>query len=282
MTSLQVLLRIDGTILSLAIRSRQDRRLHPGDTWRRRRAPMDPLDIQGRHGFCNWSINAWPVIIGPSPGNSFNPDPTQQGVYLRKRGHLVLGIPHPFFATYCDTAGYHEHLWGPCDRKQENRRHICSQPGIVPAFFERLGASSWQSAVGLSFHTNLTTQRQGSERNITREDLDEGVPRAMSIIEETKCKCVLTVSARVFRRINRSLAETYLFVDGGSFSYHCTQDYSPPWELWKSKDGGRLLMLAKTPQHPGKSNFWHEGMPEFAADLGNVAHEKLLGTDPQK
>ena len=154
--------------------------------------------------------------------------------------------------------------------------HVCSQPGIVPAFFERLGLSDWRSAIGMSFHMNLSTERQGSERNIAREDLDDGVPRAMSIIEETKCKCVLTVSARVFRRIRASLAESHEVVESDKLSYRCSQDYSTPWELWKSRNDGRLLMLSKTPQHPSKSNFWHEAIPEFAKDLGYIAHNKLL------
>jgi hypothetical protein len=98
----------------------------------------------------------------------------------------------------------------------------------------------------------------------------------MSIIEETKCRCILTVSARAFRRINRGLAASHVFVEGGKLSYRCKQDYSTPWELWKSRDDNRLLMLAKTPQHPAKSNFWHDAIPEFATDLGNIAHDKLF------
>jgi hypothetical protein len=235
-----------------------------------------PWKFKGGKDSASGAINAWLVIIGPSPGNSPNPDPTQQGVYMRKRGHLVLGIPHPFFTTYCDSSGYHEHMWGPSERQSDHRMHTCSQQGIVPVFFERLGLSDWQSAIGMSFHTNLTTQRQGSESKISADDLDEGVPRAMSIIEETECKCVLTVSLRTFRRIGRGLAASHVFVEGGKLSYRCTQDYTTPWELWKNRSDSGLLMLAKTPQHPAKSNFWHEAIPKFATDLGDIAHNKLL------
>jgi hypothetical protein len=158
--------------------------------------------------------------------------------------------------------------------------HVCSQEGIVPIFFGKLGLKDWQSSIAMSFHLNLSTERQGSERNISSNDLDEGVPRAMSIIEETRCKCVLTVSARVFRRIAQSLATSHMLLENDRLRYHCVQDYSTPWELWENKTGRGKLLLAKTPQHPAKTNFWHEAIPEFAADLGNVAREKLLTTGP--
>ena len=200
------------------------------------------------------AINAWLVTIGPSEGRSDPEDKKTRWV-----DNLYFGIKHKDFVPSSDTKGFFDTLVG--------------QEGALPVFFKEFGLDT-EEGLALTLMANILSKKEHSGRQPHPDLLLPGVRRALSMIRQTRARCVLALTNDVFDCLRDALG----FPDNKDTlvgRYKVTNNVlRPRWTTGYTNDGLRVI-LAKTPNHPSKSPFWKQHISQFGIDLARVVRGQL-------
>ena len=192
---------------------------------------------------CKGTINAWLLIVGPSPGDSPTgvPTPDQMHDY-----QPLIGCPHLGF-YYPDKRHYWEKV-----------------RGLAENFFSEFKLNS-NAALSMMFHVDISAESSGKQ--LSKEKLLSDAPRTEIIFRTTRPKCIIPLTQRVFD-ILREFYKPCVLKSGELFYGR----YHPEWELWDWGCSGRVL-VARTPNHPSRHGYWL--LPKFAHDLAKIAKQEL-------
>jgi len=212
--------------------------------------------------FQNWppfwrgSANAWLIFLGPSPGSS--------GTGSKPRQIPELGIPHNHFKNYKDKARF----W---DRIRDWTNQAYSSAGIFD--------NDHDAAYGISMMGNMTSQNVGDSSKISDEQLSNAMPMVFKALEQVKPRIIVTLEKRVSKILVGHLKSRWNdFIDGpNSIAVQAKNQrfshYKP--KNWEFLSPWGPLMIAESPQHPSKHNFYDDKVvDDYLAELMKNCLEK--------
>lgn len=208
--------------------------MHPNVDW-----------IQNAFG----AANAWIVVVGPSPG-------TGPGGKVDRPVLPVLGEVLPEFGRFAqnDPKGFWHELFR-----------------LLRQGFKCAGVATHDpdAALKLMMEMNLDTTPQGNSGKIPPERLTAGLARLKRVLDLTRPRLILALSADVYDVISR----WNVFTDVGPERKHnqiATKNTTyTPRSRWLTYDNGARILLTKTVQHPSKSNFYLGFENEVSDSLGD-------------
>jgi hypothetical protein len=188
-----------------------------------------------------WSLNAWLLYLGPSPGDS----PGGPINWARDR-YPNLGMANEHFRTYEDGSGFWRRLraW-------------------TRAAFKLAGIFSEDSdaALGISMCGNVLETFAGDARKkINTEDLLRGMPFTMRCIAVIQPRLIVPMEKRLTPLLMTQLkAEGWKVLASGVTQVPAKNQkrythYRPAWHELR-RDSAELL-IAESPQHPSRPNFY--------------------------
>ena len=122
-------------------------------------------------------VNPWLVFIGPSPGNSGT-----KPIDWAKEGMPTIGQIQVHFKEYDDSAGF----W---PRMREWTANAYALADIFPG--------DPDAALGSVLLANLVPTNQGDSGKIGKDELENAIPSAVSLLTELRPRVIVPMDKRI-------------------------------------------------------------------------------------
>lgn len=187
-----------------------------------------------------WGVaNAWLVFLGPSPGNSAaNP------INWEVERLPTLGEPHSHFVSQRDSTGF----W---PRMREWTAHAFSIAGVF--------VDDESAAIGSTLLANVLDTKEGDARRIEGAAMELAMPNTVDHLFTVRPRIIVPMEKRISelliaelkRRVGRVAGPRVNLVPALNQRY---DSYKP--KAWTFETSFGPLLVAESPQHPSKRNFY--------------------------
>ncbi|MNB94855.1 hypothetical protein D3C75_420160 [compost metagenome] len=185
-------------------------------------------------------INPWLVFVGPSPGNSGS-----RPIDWARERMPTIGDVQVHFKEYDDSAGF----WS---RMREWTTNAYTLAGIFP--------NEPDAALSSVLLANLVPINQGDSGKIDKADIEAAIPDTVTLLAKLCPRVIVPMDKRISHPLLAGFLSLGFQVESGPISRSVpaksqTYTHYKP-STWKLKAPSGALVIAESPQHPSKRNFY--------------------------